>query len=34
MESLISSIAQADVEAKNRLTAFLEGRAGKVKRPD
>jgi len=34
VESLISSIAQADTEAKNRLTAFLEGRANKVTRPD
>jgi len=34
VESLISSIAQADAEAKNRLTAFLEGRAAKVTRPD
>lgn len=34
VESLISSIAQADAEAKNRLTAFLEGRANKVTRPD
>ena len=34
VESLISSIAQADSEAKNRLTAFLEGRANKVTRPD
>lgn len=34
MEALMSSIAQADPEAKDRLTAFLEGRAGKVKRPD
>jgi enoyl-CoA hydratase/carnithine racemase len=34
MEALMSSIAQADPEAKNRLNAFLEGRAGKVKRPD
>jgi enoyl-CoA hydratase/carnithine racemase len=34
MEALMSSIAQADPEAKGRLTAFLEGRAGKVKRPD
>jgi (methylthio)acryloyl-CoA hydratase len=30
----MSSIAQADVEAKNRLTAFLEGRANKVTRPE
>lgn len=34
VESLISSIAQADAEAKNRLTAFLEGRAAKVTRPE
>jgi enoyl-CoA hydratase/carnithine racemase len=34
VESLISSIAQADAEAKNRLNAFLEGRAGKVTRPE
>lgn len=34
VESLISSIAQADSEAKNRLNAFLEGRAGKVTRPE
>jgi enoyl-CoA hydratase/carnithine racemase len=34
VESLISSIAQADSEAKNRLTAFLEGRANKVVRPE
>lgn len=34
VEALISSIAQADVEAKNRLNAFLEGRAGKVTRPE
>jgi len=34
VESLISSIAQADSEAKDRLTAFLEGRANKVTRPD
>ena len=34
VEALISSIAQADPEAKSRLNAFLEGRAGKVTRPD
>lgn len=34
VESLISSIAQADSEAKNRLNAFLEGRANKVTRPE
>ncbi|MCX7295809.1 MAG: crotonase/enoyl-CoA hydratase family protein [Hyphomicrobiales bacterium] len=34
VEALISSIAQADSEAKSRLTAFLEGRAGKVTRPE
>jgi enoyl-CoA hydratase/carnithine racemase len=34
VEALISSIAQADAEAKNRLTAFLEGRANKVTRPE
>ena len=34
VEALISSIAQADAEAKSRLTAFLEGRAGKVTRPE
>jgi len=34
VESLISSIAQADAEAKSRLTAFLEGRANKVTRPE
>jgi enoyl-CoA hydratase/carnithine racemase len=34
VESLISSIAQADAEAKIRLTAVLEGRANKVTRPD
>lgn len=34
VEALISSIAQADSEAKSRLTAFLEGRANKVTRPD
>jgi (methylthio)acryloyl-CoA hydratase len=32
MESLMASIAQADVEAKTRLKAFLEGRAAKVTR--
>jgi hypothetical protein len=32
MESLISSIAQADEEAKTRLRAFLEKRAPKVTR--
>lgn len=34
MEALMSSIAQADPEAKNRLNAFLEGKAAKVKRPE
>lgn len=34
VESLISSIAQADAEAKSRLNAFLEGRASKVTRPE
>lgn len=34
VEALISSIAQADAEAKSRLAAFLEGRAGKVTRPE
>jgi enoyl-CoA hydratase/carnithine racemase len=34
VEALMSSIAQADTEAKNRLNAFLEGRAGKVTRPE
>ena len=34
IEALISSIAQADPEAKSRLNAFLEGRAGKVTRPE
>jgi enoyl-CoA hydratase/carnithine racemase len=34
VEALMSSIAQADPEAKSRLNAFLQGRAGKVKRPD
>lgn len=34
VEALISSIAQADVEAKSRLNAFLEGRAAKVTRPE
>ncbi len=34
IEALMSSIAQADTEAKNRLNAFLEGRAAKVKPPD
>ncbi len=33
MEALISSIAQADSEAKSRLKDFLEGRAAKVTRP-
>jgi (methylthio)acryloyl-CoA hydratase len=31
MESLISSIAQADDAAKERVRAFLEKRASKVK---
>jgi enoyl-CoA hydratase/carnithine racemase len=30
MEAMISSIAQADIEAKNRIRDFLEKRAGKV----
>ena len=30
MDSLISSIAQADEAAKERVRAFLEGRANKV----
>jgi enoyl-CoA hydratase/carnithine racemase len=34
VEALISSIAQADAEAKSRLSAFLEGRANKVTRPE
>ena len=34
MESLVSAVAQGDVEAKNRVRAFLEKRAGKVARPD
>jgi enoyl-CoA hydratase/carnithine racemase len=34
VEALISSIAQADSEAKSRLSAFLEGRANKVTRPE
>jgi enoyl-CoA hydratase/carnithine racemase len=31
MESLMAAIAQAEPDAKGRLRAFLEGRAGKVK---
>jgi enoyl-CoA hydratase/carnithine racemase len=34
VEALISSIAQADAEAKSRLKDFLEKRAPKVARPD
>ena len=34
MESLMSAIAQGDGEAKARVAAFLEKRAGKVTRPD
>jgi enoyl-CoA hydratase/carnithine racemase len=34
MESLISAVAQGDDEAKSRVRAFLEKRAGKVARPD
>jgi enoyl-CoA hydratase/carnithine racemase len=34
VEALISSIAQADAEAKSRLRDFLEKRAPKVTRPD
>lgn len=33
LEALMASISQADAEAKARLTAFLEKRAPKVKRP-
>lgn len=34
MESLVSAVAQGDKEAKSRVRAFLEKRAGKVARPD
>jgi hypothetical protein len=34
MESLISSIAQGDEAAKERVRAFLEKRAGKVKKQE
>ncbi len=34
MESLMSAIAQDSAEAKQRLAAFLEGRAAKVVRPE
>ena len=34
MESLMSSVAQGDGEAKSRVRAFLEKRAAKTKRPD
>jgi len=34
MESLVSAVAQGDREAKTRVRAFLEKRAGKVTRPD
>ncbi len=34
MESLMAAVAQGDSEAKARVNAFLEKRAGKVSRPD
>jgi enoyl-CoA hydratase/carnithine racemase len=34
MESLVAAIAQGEDEAKARMRAFLQGRAGKIKRPD
>ena len=34
MESLMAAVAQGDDEAKVRVNAFLEKRAGKVSRPD
>jgi enoyl-CoA hydratase/carnithine racemase len=34
MESLMAAVAQGDAEAKSRVAAFLEKRAGKVTRPD